>query len=150
MRRLKRWGRLAVVPALGAALALALALPLAGCHKAVNTLGPADPQAVPDVQEHKKVIFHGKLNKRARVENIYVDNRSGLLTVQANVRNLKKSNMEFMYKFDWFDERGMEIYDPANPWTRKEIFGGEFISLQGVAPSPKAVDWRLSMKAVKD
>ena len=132
-------------------LTIAISILLAlGCSSATNTVFKADPDAVPDVQEHNKIVKNKSLDKHVYVDNVYVTDSDGLLSIQVNIRNKKKSDFNIMYRFDWFDKQGMEVYDPANPWTRTTIYGGQFVSLRAVATSPEVVDWRLSLKETDD
>jgi uncharacterized protein YcfL len=128
------WGLLVLLPAL-----------TLGCQP-VNTLEKDRRQAQPDSEAVKKIERDAALARSLKIKSVYRDDSSGVLRVQANLENHAGSPCDFKYRFNWFDGKGMELYDPASAWSRKTLSPGEFASLTGVAPSPKAMDWRLSVQ----
>ncbi len=123
----------------------ALVVVLAGCAT-VNTVEPADSQARPNYVNDKRVITDSALNDIAQVKSVYQSTVSGnMLRIQVNVRNITVAVKNFSYEFQWFDAQGMAITSPAPLWHSVSIEGGETLAITETAPSPMAVDWRLSL-----
>jgi uncharacterized protein YcfL len=49
----------------------------------------------------------------------------GLLKVQIELLNRKRSLQRFSYQFEWFDASGMQINNVASPTVPDQIEGGE-------------------------
>lgn len=73
-----------------------------------------------------------------------------VLTVQIALRISAKSKepdmVPLLYRFEWFDSQGTEI--PANSvqWAPLLIFGREIQTIQGMAPDPRAREFRLKIQ----
>ena len=70
----------------------------------------------------------------------------GILKVQLKVANRTKENQVLQYKFQWTDRKGMVVDTPTSRWIIAHIQPGEVTFINGVAPSPDAVDFIVSMK----
>jgi uncharacterized protein YcfL len=122
-----------------------LAFALAGCAS-VNTVEPANSAATPNYVNDKRVITSSSLNDIAYVKSVNQSIVSGnMLRVQANIQNMTAGVKNFSYQFQWFDNQGMAITSPAPIWHSVSIEGGQTIPVTETAPTPKAVDWRLSL-----
>lgn len=130
-----------------ACLVLAAALPLAACqNQKVNTVGPEERAATPSVEDIARITLNPPLDRRVRVGSVYTGEAGGLLRVQANVANLSDARTWFQYRYDWYDADGFVIEGPASAWTRDHILAGQRKTLTGIAPTPAAVDWRLTIR----
>jgi len=124
---------------------LALAVTFAGCAT-VNTVEPANPQARPNYVNDKRVITDSALNDIAKVNSVYESTVSGnIKRIQVNVQNITVAVKNFNYEFQWYDAQGMAITSPAPLWHSVSIEGGQMLAITETAPSPQAVDWRLSL-----
>lgn len=137
-------------PGSGSFLACAclLALGLVGCAgpTRVNTVEPADMKALPQVMLLKNVSTDAGLGNGAHVINAYEGRTpAGLPRVQVNVVNDSMGECDFMWTAEWFDSAGMAIAAPPPHWTRVTLLRGQSTAVTFTAPSPQAVDWRLSM-----
>lgn len=98
----------------------------------------------------KRLVTDDGLERRAQVDNIRMSRVSGdLLRVQVDIRNLKDSDQEFNYRFEWLDEGGNKIGSSVEVWKRQQIGPQETITLTEVATSPSAIDFRLKMIDVR-
>ena len=130
-----------------------LALLALGCQS-TNTYQPAS--GVSD--EHlSRIITDSGANRRAMVQSVTTGDVGGLLRVQVNIENrnagffkLRPDQHGFRYKFEWFADQGMKVYDPNESWKRKTVEAREFTTITATAPTPGAVDWRLSIHRWKD
>ncbi len=135
---------------------LFLMLALGGCRSANTYQTPVDQAKVSEAHI-ERIITDTGVNKRAMVDSVYVSTRSGLTRVQVNIINrnaglagLRPDQHGFRYKFEWFAEDGMKVYDPSESWKRKTVEARELTAFTATAPSPEAVDWRLSLHRWKD
>jgi uncharacterized protein YcfL len=124
----------------------ALLFILAGCAT-VNTVEPANPEARPNYVNDKQIITDPSLRDIARIKSVYFAAVGGgdIKRIQVNVQNITSGVKNFNYQFQWFDNQGMAITTPAPIWHSVSIEGGQSLPLTETAPSPQAVDWRLSL-----
>ncbi|MGA2052601.1 MAG: YcfL family protein [Opitutales bacterium] len=123
---------------------MVLILALGGCAT-VNTVEPAQSAAHPNMVNDKRVITSSSLNDIAYVRSVNQATVGGLLQIQVNVQNLTSAVKNFNYQVQWYDTQGMAITTPAPIWHSVSIEGGQTIPLTELAPTPNAVDWRLSL-----
>ena len=64
---------------------------------------------------------------------------SGFAAVQVRIRNKRRDDMHFQYKFAFFDSDGMEIQPDARAWEQTTLHGGASAPLEAVAPDKSAV-----------
>lgn len=133
---------------------LALTAPLVfavglGCNT-VNTVEPANPTANIDPLLIKKVTTDPGLNDAARVMAVRKGTVSGdILRVDVEVLNTRFTQERFSYLFEWFDESGLQVYTPLTRWTPQVIEAKETITVIGIAPNPRAKDFRLKIEKSK-
>ena len=73
----------------------------------------------------------------------------GYKRIQIFLKNLSGSTYTIMYRFNWYDDNGVEVENPDNEmWIRKIIVAGDDLILTSVAPCQKCKDFKLRMKAV--
>ena len=69
--------------------------------------------------------------------------RSGdLLRIDANLNNDSKTVKRMAYKFRWIDREGMRAWEEES-WKPLMMYENSNQLVQGIAPSAKAVDFRL-------
>jgi uncharacterized protein YcfL len=78
-------------------------------------------------------------------EAIVVSNASGFLAVQARLKNGQPHERKLEYQWEWLDERGIVVSSPSTTWIPIAIRPGELASVQGTAPTPACVDFRLKL-----
>lgn len=117
-----------------------------GC-KAVNTTERKDPTYEVDSIKFKNVVRDGYARDYAKVLDVRQATAPGdFLKIQVEVQNnnLRPGNID--YKFEWLDEHGMIINTPTSTWKTMQILTGETKSLDAVAPTPMAKDFRLKLE----
>ncbi|MEZ1317650.1 YcfL family protein [Pseudomonas fluorescens] len=113
---------------------VALAL-LAGCA----TPPPPEPGSAAS-----KVVAMGKL-KNIVVGAMRVARENGFMTVNVQLSNTSYSNKTFYYRFAWLGPEGFPIGEEET-WKSQLMYGEQTSFIQAIAPTPKAVDFRLEIK----
>ena len=73
----------------------------------------------------------------------------GYKRIQIFFKNLSGSTYTIMYRFNWYDDNGVEVENPDNEmWVRKIIVAGDDLTLTSVAPRQNCKDFKLRLKAV--
>lgn len=131
-------------------LITAVAAALIGC-RSVNTAERAQPRAAPDPIALAHLDTDPSLSgDLALVQLNEAELPDGSLKIQAQIHNKKRSPRRFDYRFEWIDESGMTMRSSTTTWKRVNLLGGETTTLTSVAPSPRAVDFRLKLVEAKD
>lgn len=92
-----------------------------------------------------KVLYVGEVSLMPSAEAIVVSNVNGLLAVQARLKNGQPHERKLEYQWEWLDERGLVVSSPSTTWIPIAIRPGELASVQGTAPTPACVDFRLKL-----
>lgn len=125
--------------------ALCAAFLLSACSNSVNTVERADPLATPDRIADKRVVTDPSLGRRVRVLGVNQGATGDLMRVQVEVENLTYSPHNFNYQFTWIDQDGFQVTSPAPTWKNAQVNGRERLFLSAIAPTPRAVDFRLNL-----
>jgi len=112
----------------------ALAL-LAGCA----TPPPPEPGSAAS-----KVVAMGP-QKHIVVGAMRVARENGFMTVNVQLSNTLNSNKIFYYRFAWLGAEGFPVAE-EEVWKSQMMYGAQTSFIQGIAPTPKAVDFRLEIK----
>lgn len=83
------------------------------------------------------------LATRVKVQNILARKVDNLLQVSVELHNLWDINLDFQYKYKFFDKDGFEVAADSRPWTPVLLKGNETITAQAVAPNPTAVTFKI-------
>lgn len=114
--------------------------------RTVNTIEPAERRAQPRVIRDARVITDPSLGRKAAVLELRETTvGNGLLKIQAEILNTTNSRKEFNYRFDWIDDEGMVIDTLLSNWKRMSLAGQESSFVSAVAPTQRAVDFRLKL-----
>lgn len=131
--------------ACAAALLLASAASvLGGCNTANTTrpTGPANPDGSVPFQQ---IVTNGWLNYKANIVSVREGTVNGdMKRVAVDVYSDQLTTQRFSYRFDWTDSMGMPVQSATASLTSVTIKPKETITLTSVAPSPQAVQWRLT------
>ncbi len=120
---------------------------LSSCNSPVNTVENADKNWEKNFIRNKRVEADEYLAKRLQIDSVDSEELpGGLMKAQVTVRNVKRSDDKFAYKFQWFNASGMEVSTSAQPWLEKIIVGGEVVYLSSVSPNPQCKDFKILMK----
>lgn len=112
----------------------ALAL-LAGCA----TPPPPEPGSAAS-----KVVAMAP-QKHIVVGAMRVARENGFMTVNVQLSNTLNSNKIFYYRFAWLGAEGFPVAE-EEVWKSQMMYGAQTSFIQAIAPTPKAVDFRLEIK----
>ena len=145
------------------ACGFAVMLGLSACQNTVNSVENADKTMTPNTIVDARFITDGFLKDRLALRSIRTS-RTGenFLKVQLEAVNVRTGVLaqtwswmkddhpyKVMYKFDWFDQDGMQVQSVVSNWRQATVIPGETVCFQGVAPSAACNDFRISVKEVK-
>ena len=99
---------------------------------------PATPAAVA-----AKVALRGEANGIA-VREMRLVRKNDILTVQADLANMGRSDRTVFYRFKWLDSVGNQVGD-GESWKQMAVLGLGQQTVKSVAPTSAAVDLRLEM-----
>ena len=134
-----------------------------GCQNTVNSVENADKTMTPNNVADARFITDGFLKDRLALKSVRTS-RTGenFLKVQVEAVNVRTGVLaqtwsgikndypyKVMYKFDWFDQDGMQVRSVVSNWRQATVLPGESVYFQGVAPSAACNDFRVSVKEVK-
>ena len=129
-------------------LAALLAALAAGCA-APNTAGVtvgAEMDADGNLQEVLQVD-NAKLARQLKVSDLVAgQTKNGLLKASVKLTSTLNKDVVAQSKFAWFDADGAEIDADTDAWRPLVLHGKETRTIQGVAPSAKAVAFKLRVR----
>jgi len=135
---------------------LALLVALSGCFAAchsntVNTVSNAGVNAKITRINDKRVDTDSRLAKKLCLTEIrQSETNDEHMRIQIYLKNLTKSTYTFIYRFNWYDDKGTEVDNPDNDnWTKETILGGDDVTLTSIAPQKNCRDFKLRLKAVE-
>ena len=73
-------------------------------------------------------------------------NNAGFLELHVNGYNRSYQTRRFKYRVEWLDEDGLLIQTKTSVWLRTSATGKSPFSFKVVAPTPKAVNFRMDTK----
>ena len=124
-------------------------LPMVGCQHSVNVAENTDVFYERNFVRNRRVETDKGL--AGRLEIVRIDDQeleTGLIKVQVTVRNARRSDFKYAYRFTWFDEAGMEVATSASSWIEKDIYGGDQQFLGAVAPNPRCRDFLVRFREI--
>lgn len=125
-------------------IASAIMLLFTGCQS-VNVVERAEPQAVPNPVDMRRIETDPGLARSVRVTGINESRSGDLLRIQVAVENLTYGYRSFNYQFVWFEADGMQVQSPSPIWRSAQVEGRDTLYLSGTAPNPRVVDFRLKL-----
>lgn len=129
-------------------LAALLAALAAGCA-APNTAGITVGAGVDEDGNLQEVlqVDNAKLARQLKVDGVVVgQTKNGLMKAAVKLTSALNKDMVAQSKFAWFDADGAEIDADTDPWRPLALHGKETRTIQGVAPSAKAVAFKLRVR----
>ncbi len=128
---------------------LAMLATVGGCDT-INTTERNTPVGTREVVNDKRVVTDKALGRYARIQQVIETTLPGdILKVQVSLQNTSSFEQRLIYKFEWFDLNGMIVETPLSTWQAKDVMGKEVYELTGVAPTPRAKDFRLKLQESK-
>lgn len=132
-----------------AAVMLSAALCLGGCATTagIEASGKRDwnQEGAPELR--RKVVIN---NSSLAGDIVVVDMKNAmagdLLKAQVSLRSRDRDTLPIQYRFEWLDADGVEIAAGSGAWKPFLIYGRETRTIQGVAPDPRAHEFRLKIR----
>jgi len=81
-----------------------------------------------------------------KITDMRAVHRDGLLRIQVTVSNASSANERLFYRFRWLDADGFTVWE-EEPWKPEIVYGRQNKVLNGIAPTFKAVDFRLEVQS---
>lgn len=124
----------------------ALALAVAGCHNSMNTVENAQKEGQRNMIADQRVVTDSGLGRAVSVVGVNTGmTPGGFLKVQVELFNRTRSLHPFSYRFEWFDQNGMQVSQSLSPVVADQIEGGESKFISAVAPTMACKDFRLKL-----
>lgn len=132
-----------------AGTAVAALLGLAGCSTTagVETTGKMswDEQGARTLE--KNVVFNNSgLKGDIQIVDVKSAMAGDIMRAQATLRSKDRDTLPFQYRFEWYDNNGMEINSGSGSWKPLILYGRESKTVQGVAPDPRAKEFKLKIR----
>lgn len=126
------------------ALVVVLTAAAGGCNTA-NTTRPTGSANADGTVPFQQIVTNGWLNYKANIVSVREGTVNGdIKRVAVDVYSDQLTTQRFSYRFDWTDSMGMPVQSATASLTSVTIKPKETITLTSVAPSPQAVQWRLT------
>ncbi|MCP1521180.1 uncharacterized protein YcfL [Pseudomonas migulae] len=90
-----------------------------------------------------KVVALGNL-RDIEIDAMRVARENGFITVNTQLSNTSSNNKTFYYRFAWLDPDGFPVAEEET-WKSQMMYGEQTRFIQAIAPTPKAVDFRLEI-----
>lgn len=131
------------------AVVIIAALGLAGCSTTagVEATGKAawDDQGARILE--KNVVFNSSgLKSDIQIVDVKSAIAGDIMRAQASLRSKDKDTLRFQYRFEWYDANGIEINSGSGSWKPLILNGRESKTVQGVAPDPRAKEFKLKLR----
>jgi uncharacterized protein YcfL len=126
---------------------------VAGCAKenipGVNTIANRDIRATIKRVVDQRVIQDERLNELLALTEIRKSKTNDNYTrIQVFFKNMSATTYSFIYRFNWYDENGVEVENLDHEmWVKKTAITGDDITLTTIAPTRKCQDFKLRIKA---
>jgi len=130
---------------------------VAGCASepqyvsSVNTVSNANTSANIKYVADKRVETDPYLSQLLGLTEIRESTTNdGYRRIQIFFKNFSGSTYGVMYRFNWYDDNGVEVENPDNElWKRKLIAAGDDVTLTSVAPRKNCGDFKLRLKVAE-
>ncbi|MEW5800758.1 MAG: YcfL family protein [bacterium] len=109
--------------------------------------GQALPQGGGDYAFSNFVLINNKaLLRDLQITDIRQKMVNDLMQVQVQVLNKTSRTFSIQYSFSWFDASGFQVVGVGEHWIPAVMNGNEVKSLNGVAPTPEATQFKIQIR----
>jgi len=99
----------------------------------------------------KKVVFSSSgLEGDLQIVSMQSALAGNIMRAQATLKSKDRETLGFQYRFDWYDANGIEINSGSGSWKPLLITGRESKTIQGVAPDPRAKEFKLKIRETEE
>lgn len=95
------------------------------------------------------LVNNRSLANQISIKSFEYDQVGELPRAHATILSNRNRSLEMMYRFQWYDQNGIEIDPGKKPYRTLIIEGKEGVSAVGLAPSPAAVEAKMNIKKIK-
>lgn len=95
------------------------------------------------------VVNNSRLARDIEVADITSSQVGDLMRAQVMLRSRESGTLQLQYKFDWYDQQGVEVVDNA-PWQPVILYGQETKTIHGLGPNPRAREFKLKLKSADE
>ena len=133
-------------------LLLAIFITLLGCSKenipGVNTISNKETHATIKRVVDKRIVQDEQLDELLELTEIRESKTNDNYTrIQTFFKNMSNTTYSFIYRFNWYDENGVEIENlDEGMWIKKTVITGDDVTLTSIAPTRKCKDFKLRIK----
>lgn len=92
------------------------------------------------------VIHNAALEGDVIITNMRMRRTGDLLEVQVELTNETSSDQNIQYRFAWFDEDNFEVEKDSRGWRPVVIHGNDKVTMNAVAPNPRASTYKLIVR----
>ena len=101
------------------------------------------------VEKGKLTVYNQRLAAHMSLtHHLRRDTKTGFVHVQAVLQNADYGDIQFQYRFEWYDADGMLIEETSPMWHTARVHGKDRKVLEGVSESRQAADFRLVIRAL--
>ena len=126
---------------------LMITFAMCGCYSTVSNIQDSNSKLDQSGIEYNQIHTDRTLRSKVEVTRVNESFVSGnIKKVQAVVSNKSSKKLNVKYSFEWYDENGMSLRSTSSSWKLVFLNGKEEKPIQSVAPSEKAVDFKLKLK----
>ncbi len=97
-------------------------------------------------QSQNVVIDDFGLGKRIEIERAAQGEVNGLIQARVPIKSITDKTLNLQYRFYWYDEQGLELSGSDTPWLQAILYGRDHVTLQGMAPSTQATQYRVLIR----
>lgn len=102
-----------------------------------------------DNTNHNVVFGTTALARSVELTDIYRDRKKEKLRSSMVIKNKEDKARILQYRFNWYDIQGLELDNKNIMWLKIDLAPGGSILLKGVAPTPDAHDFRVSLREIE-
>ncbi|PKF51054.1 YcfL family protein [Enterovibrio nigricans] len=102
-----------------------------------------------DSRNQNVVLGNSMLGKALEFGNAQTSIVNDRLLAQVKVTNKSSDVQNLQYRFNWYDAQGLEVDNGNSPWKPFIVYGGDSVTLQGVALNSNATNFRVSLRNVQ-
>ena len=73
-----------------------------------------------------------------------------MMKAQVTLRSKDRDTINIQYAFNWFDAQGMAVGSGTTVWKPFIIYGRESKVIQGVAPDPRARQFKINIREAEE
>lgn len=94
----------------------------------------------------KVVINNSSLAGDVEIVDMKSSLAGNLMIAQVSLRSTGRGELPLQYRFAWYDAQGMELNAATGGWNPLTIYGRESKMIRGVAPDPRAHEFKLKLR----